>query len=160
MPEPLTPFSTVFPPDSVVDFDVESPHGAPVYAAGIDLVDVDRLGLAMRRSGPRLLHRLFDERERMACAEGSDPVGMAHLFGIKESVVKVIGGLPRGASYRDVVIDVDGPDGTGSFPVRLAGPLADWRSAHPTGAITGGGTATDHGIVVSWALALGRGTAC
>lgn len=148
---------SAFMPESLPTPMPVAPDGHDVRAAGLDVVDVDRLALAVRRSGPRLLDRLFDDRERAACADGQHAAIMAGLFGIKESVVKVLGGLPRGASYRDVSIDVDavGPH-SGPLPVRLSGVLADQRPSLTVGAHT----LVADGLVVSWALALRNEALC
>jgi phosphopantetheinyl transferase (holo-ACP synthase) len=106
--------------------------------------------LAIVRSGPRLLDRLFDADERDACADGADLTAAAALFGIKESVVKVAGGLPTGASYRDVHVQAAG-DG-GYRPVRLTGELGRWADTHGVETIAGGGTLTDD-LALAWAFA-------
>lgn len=146
-----------FMPESLPALMPVIPDGYDVCAAGLDVVDVDRLALAVRRSGPRLLDRLFDDRERAACADGQQAVVMAGLFGIKESVVKVLGGLPRGARYRDVSIDVDaaGP-GNGTMPVWLGGVLADQRPSLTIGTHA----LVADGLVVSWAAALQKDAPC
>ena len=153
MPERLGPSMSGI--SSVLTVDTPSGHG--VHSGGVDLVDVDRLGLAVIRSGPPLLRRLFDADERGACADGAQPAAAAGLFGIKESVVKVVGGLPRGASYRDVSIGV-GTDGA-HLPVRLSGELARWADAHRVEVIAGSAP-RPNGVVVAWALALREDTPC
>lgn len=136
---------------------VDTPPGHGVHSGGVDLVDVDRLGLAVTRSGSPLLRRLFDADERGACADGARPAAAAGLFGIKESVVKVLGGLPRGAGYRDMSIGVDA--GGAHLPVRLSGELARWADLHRVEVI-GGSAPRPDGVVVSWALALREYTSC
>lgn len=136
---------------------VDTPPGHGVHSGGVDLVDVDRLGRAVTRSGPPLLRRLFDADERGACGDGASSAAAAGLFGIKESVVKVVGGLPNGASYRDISIGVGAP-GT-QLPVRLSGELARWADLHHVEVVAGTAPRPD-GVVVSWALALRGDTPC
>src|SRR5437773_6331344 len=131
---------------SIPDFPTTA--GTGVYAAGVDLVDIDRLRLALARCGTPLLDRLFDADERAACADGTDTAVAAGLFGIKESVVKAAGGLPPGASYRDVHVGGGGPGAT--RPVRLAGELARWADTRRV-ALTAGDDPLTPGLAPSWA---------
>lgn len=134
---------------------VPAPADRPVLAAGVDLVDVDRLRLAFERSGDRLARRLFDTDERAACAAGEDRQATAGLFGIKESVVKVVGGLSDGARYTDMSIgDLgNGIDSPTWLPVQLRGELARWAEAHHVEVIAGTAPLRE-GLRLSWALAL------
>jgi phosphopantetheinyl transferase (holo-ACP synthase) len=137
-----------------------------VAAAGLDLADANRLDGAVARSNGSLLNRLFDADERAACmadagsAADADPMSVARLFGIKESVVKAIGGMPRGGRYRDMHIGVDsGAAGCGltaPVAVRLGNELGRWADAHQVEVIAGGAPVAD-GLVLAWALAVPRG---
>jgi holo-[acyl-carrier protein] synthase len=133
------------------------PPGGGIHSGGLDLVDIDRLGRAVDRCGPPFLRRLFDADEREACGGGADPVATAALFGIKESVVKILGGLPPGTGYRDFSIDVGSREAY--LPVRFRGELARWTEAHGVGVIAGSAP-RGHGVVLSWALALSGETPC
>jgi phosphopantetheinyl transferase (holo-ACP synthase) len=126
------------------------PPGRRAYAAGVDLCDAGRLGLAVARTGPALARRVFDDRERAACTGGADPAKTALLFGVKESVIKLVGGLPSGAALRDIRIGVDD---SGDLPVTLSGGLAGWAAAHPVEIVAGGLPLPDLGVVLCWALA-------
>jgi hypothetical protein len=156
--------------DSVTVFSFAEPHGRAVHAAGVDLGDVNRLHAAIDRSGPALVRRLFDADERAAVRGGDDEAGTAALFGIKESVVKVVGGMPAGGRYRDIQIDLSGLGGSGGLdatgqpvptgtsipaqtPVRLGGELARWADEHGV-EVTAGGTPFVDGLVLAWALAV------
>lgn len=134
---------------------VSAPANRPVLAAGVDLVDADRLRRAVERSGERLVRRLFDTDERAACAAGEDRQATAGLFGIKESVVKVVGGLSDGARYADMSIGAlgNGIDSPAWLPVRLRGELARWAEAHQVEVIAGTAPLGE-GLRLSWALAL------
>jgi phosphopantetheine--protein transferase-like protein len=134
---------------------VPAPADRPVLAAGVDLVDIDRLALAIERSGDRLVRRLFDADERDACAAGEDRQATAGLFGIKEAVVKVVGGLSDGARYADISIGAtgNGIDNPAWHSVELRGELARWAEAHHVEVIAGTAPLRE-GLRLSWALAL------
>ncbi|GAA1594635.1 hypothetical protein GCM10009804_59110 [Kribbella hippodromi] len=111
-----------------------------LLGAGVDLLDQQRFALAAKRVGPAWLDRIFDESERAGTAGGELPRGstqlagsaqlaeLARLFGIKECVIKIVGGLPVGAGYRDIVVATTGGDG--ARPIRLRGELARWAGDH------------------------------
>lgn len=111
-----------------------------LWGAGVDVIDHDRFALAIRRTGPALLHRVFDDSERSgtdAPCDGSAPelAWLGRLFGIKESVVKVAGGLPAGGGYRDIVVGEAGDDGVRT--IELRGELARWAGLHQVTLIGG-----------------------
>jgi hypothetical protein len=147
-----------------------------VRAAGVDLCDADRLRLAVERTGPALARRVFTAEERSACADGADPTATAILFGIKESVIKLIGGLPAGTGFRDIRIgvgcDLNGPTGlngptalngpngpagpaglNGRMPVRLCGGLADLAGPDPVDIVAAGAPLGARRIALCWAIA-------
>jgi holo-[acyl-carrier protein] synthase len=128
---------------------IVNPPGTTAYAAGVDLADGERLGLALVRSGPGLLRRLFNRDERAACADGTDLATTARLFGIKESVIKAAGGLPPGGRYRDIEIDTTGAD---TVAVTLRGELGRWADTTGVQLVAGGAPLAD-GPVLAWALA-------
>jgi hypothetical protein len=128
---------------------LDAPPGRRVAAAGVDLCDARKLGRAVARTGG-LVTRVFDDGERAACAGGADPVTTALLFGVKESVVKLVGGLPAGAAYRDIHL---------GDRVSLTGGLAGWAAAHPVEILTGCRPLPDLDAVLCWALAT-REAAC
>lgn len=65
-------------------------------AIGVDLVEVDRFARALRR-WPRLLERVFTERELDACLDSRNADHrLAARFAAKEAVFKALGdGWPR-----------------------------------------------------------------
>jgi phosphopantetheinyl transferase (holo-ACP synthase) len=102
---------------------------AQLWGAGVDVIDHERFALAVRRTGPALLRRVFDDSERSVTEESRDGnapelTRLGRLFGIKESVIKIAGGLPAGAAYRDIVVGEAGVDGVRT--IELRGELARW----------------------------------
>jgi len=131
------------------------PSGAGIYSAGVDLVEVARIRRAILRSGEPFVRRVFGERERAAVSREPDEriVELAALFGVKESVVKAMGGMPLGGNYADICVDV--PDSGSARAVRLTGELAHWARQHQVEVLAGSAPAGD-GMLLSWALALAR----
>lgn len=136
-----------------------------LWGAGVDLLDQQRFALAARRTGPAWLRRIFDDTEWAAAAVAS-PAGseqlpstaelarMGSLFGIKECVIKVVGGLPTGARYRDIVVAAAGPDGV--RPIELRGELGRWIHDHRvvmTGGVVPADDALGPGLDLCWAVA-------
>lgn len=74
-----------------------------IAAAGVDLVDAAKLSAARARWSGRLEDRLFTARERAAL--GVDDAVVAVAFGIKESVIKLLGGLPPGGRFHDIEVE-------------------------------------------------------
>ncbi|MGC4897157.1 hypothetical protein [Micromonospora sp. DT31] len=136
------------PVSTLLDLDRwRPPDSGSIVAAGVDLVDTERLELAFSRSGPGLARRLFGDRAEELTA---DPAAAAGAFGVQESVVKLAGGLPKGGRLSDILLDKQGG------AVTLSGVLADW--AHRHGAVVVGGyLPLTPGLTVSWALALTGG---
>lgn len=128
---------------------ISGPPGQ-VRAAGVDVVDVARLGLALRRIGPALEHRICTPAE----LAGLDPEPRARLrdlavvFGIKESVLKAVGGIPRGGRFVD--IDTTGPGDVIEL-TGATGARAAELGVHLVGGASAGPDAPD-GTVVAWAL--------
>ncbi|MFC9694236.1 hypothetical protein ACFTSF_37170 [Kribbella sp. NPDC056951] len=121
-----------------------------IRGAGVDLLDHQRFALAARRTGPAWWRRIFDDNE--VAAESA--VSLAQLFGIKESVVKVVGGLPAGSRYRDIIVGRAGADGV--RPIELRGGLARWSDEHGvvlTGGVLPAGDALGPELDLCWAVA-------
>jgi holo-[acyl-carrier protein] synthase len=132
--------------------------GAGIHSAGVDLVEVARIRRAVLRSGEAFVRRVFGERERATVSRDPDRriAELAALFGVKESVVKAMGGMPPGGNYADICVDicVDLPDSS-ARAVRLTGELAHWAAQHRVEVLAGSAPAGD-GMLLSWALALAR----
>ena len=89
-------------------------------AVGIDLLEIDRLELALERR-PRLAERLFTESERRYAAARVRPgQHLAARFCAKEAVAKALG--LEAWSFSDV--EVVQPDTGGRPEVRLSGTAA------------------------------------
>lgn len=75
---------------------------------GIDIVDIRRFELVVQRT-PRLLQRVFTDRERAYCMAKSNPYpSLAARFAAKEAVRKLHPGLSQGICFHDVEVTVDG----------------------------------------------------
>lgn len=130
--------------------------------AGVDLLDQQRFALAARRTGPAWLRRIFGDTEWAAAAASeceqlpgpAELARLARLFGIKECVVKVVGGLPAGARYRDIAVAQAGADGV--RPIGLRGELARWADEHRvvlSGGVLPAGDALGPDLDLCWAVA-------
>jgi holo-[acyl-carrier protein] synthase len=96
---------------------------ASSYAVGIDLLEIERLELALERR-PRLAERLFTDAERAYAASRARPgQHLAARFCAKEAVAKALG--LEAWSFRDVeVTSAGGPPG-----VALHGAAAERAAA-------------------------------
>lgn len=133
--------------------------------AGVDLLDQQRFALAARRTGPAWLRRIFGDTEWAAAAVAppseceqlpgtAELARLARLFGIKECVVKVVGGLPAGARYPDIVVAQAGADGI--RPIGVRGELARWADEHGvvlSGGVLPAGDALGPDLDLCWAVA-------
>ena len=77
-----------------------------IYGIGIDLVENDRMERAIRRSGPRLVERLYTADERAYCNARRFPYPcFAARFACKEAFLKALGtGLRKHMRWRDVEV--------------------------------------------------------
>lgn len=63
-----------------------------VCGCGIDLVEIDRIRLALKRFGPRFLERIFTPAEQAYCLARNKPEeSLAARFAAKEAVAKALG---------------------------------------------------------------------
>ena len=124
---------------------------ATIRTAGLDLVDIERLRLAYRRSGPEFLSRVFDEHELMAARNCPAPTWqvLGRMFGIKESVVKAAAGFPPDSGYRD--ISIEARSGQREWPVRVRGELAEWAGRQGV-QLSGGGWMIHSGLGLAWTI--------
>lgn len=90
---------------------------------GIDLLDVRRWELAVRRSGEPLVARVTSPAERAYDQRhGHDSAGAsAARFSVKECVVKALGGFPAGTGFHDIDVMIDE---RGTVHVNAGGTLA------------------------------------
>ena len=135
---------------------------AHLHSAGVDLVDLGRWERAMRRCGDALARRYFTPQERRTAHERADDGGcspdevLGHLFGVKESVVKAMGGLPPGARLADICVGMPGGDGDREpWTVHLSGPLVRWAEAEWVGVVdvVGASARLGDGMALAWAAA-------
>jgi holo-[acyl-carrier protein] synthase len=75
---------------------------------GTDIIEIDRIKLAIDRWGDRFLHRVYTEPELKLC--GHRPHVLAAHFASKEAVMKVLGTGARGVGWRDIET-IAHPDG-------------------------------------------------
>lgn len=90
-----------------------------ILGIGVDLIEIDRVRTALRRT-PSLLGRMFTGGEQRYC-QGRIP-SLAARFAAKEAVAKALGSGVRGFTLLD--IEVIGDD-LGRPSVRLHGRAAD-----------------------------------
>ena len=78
---------------------------------GIDIVDIKRFQLVIQRT-PRILQRVFTEKERAYCLAKSNPYpSLAARFAAKEAIRKLHPSLSQGIRFHDVEVTVDGQGG-------------------------------------------------
>lgn len=135
-----------------------------LWGAGVDVVDHDRFALAIRRTGPAFVRRVFDDSERSGTdwsADGDELTRLGRLFGIKESVVKIAGGLPAGAGYRSIVVGEADDDGVRT--IELGDALARWArreqvklvgGVRPAGRVLPAGDPSMPHLDLCWAAAM------
>lgn len=99
--------------------------GSEIRAGGIDLVDLARLSRAVRRSGTPLIQRVLLPAEQ-ELVDAADGAAFGALFGIKESVIKAVGGLPRGSGFHDIEVTAVPHPGSDPVGVELHGVLHGW----------------------------------
>jgi holo-[acyl-carrier protein] synthase len=110
--------------------------GGPVLGVGIDLVEVERMRVALSRT-PTLAARLFTEGERAVADRRRDPAqALAARFAAKEAVLKALGVGLSAAPLRTIEVVRD-PAGEPSVVLHHAAEAL----------------ATDRGVA-AWALSL------
>ena len=85
---------------------------SPAVGVGVDVVAVERVADDLRRWGAAFLDRLLTDAEQARCHEQSNDhhdlsVHVAACLAAKEAVVKVLGGRPRGFTWRGVELVPD-----------------------------------------------------
>lgn len=115
------------PPATTFSSGEQSAPPTGALAGGIDIVDLDRLTIAIRRTGSGFIDRVLhpDEHEFVATpAHSIDVNRFAILFGAKESAVKVLRGLPTGSTLRDIT--VSRPPVAGPNELTVHGAVREW----------------------------------
>lgn len=72
---------------------------------GIDIVEIERIELAIKQWERRFLHRIYTEAELQLC-QGRIST-LAARFAAKEAVMKVLGTGARGVGWREIEILAD-----------------------------------------------------
>ena len=75
---------------------------------GVDIVEIERVELAIKRGGERFLRRVYTETELRTCQ--GRPSSLASRFAAKEAVMKVLGTGGTGIAWREIEI-LTGNDG-------------------------------------------------
>ena len=119
-----------------------------ITAAGIDLTDRAKLLAARARWRGALEARIFSPEERDRLPLHDDAVFCA-AFGIKESVIKVLGGLPKGTGFADIQLDRT----ERGWGVRFRGQQTDFGDATPSGSIVCGAGEWPDLPPLAWAAA-------
>jgi len=103
------------------------PLPARVIGVGVDIIEIQRVGEALARSGERFLKRVFSDAEATYAATRRSPARhLAARFAAKESVIKALRVPPGfGWLWRDIeVMRTDGPPS-----IRLTGRAKERASA-------------------------------
>lgn len=132
------------------------PDGQELCSAGLDLVDVHRIGRLMRQYGSMFELRVGTtvEVERLPDDPDARIRGLAGLFGVKESVIKALGGIPERGRFTDIAV---GEPKASSVAVALHGAMADHADRAGIRTVSGGivdGADFGLGWQLAWAVGL------
>jgi phosphopantetheinyl transferase (holo-ACP synthase) len=122
---------------------------------GIDLVDTERLALAIRRSGDGFAGRILagTERELLGGDPGTTALQeFAGVFGAKECVVKLMHGLPAGATLHDITVPCAYRPGQDPIELTLHGAAREWATQQGIRVLLSTTRITDR-VLLTWALA-------
>ncbi|MDH4291398.1 MAG: holo-ACP synthase [Dehalococcoidia bacterium] len=72
---------------------------------GVDIVEIERVESAIKRSGERFLSRIYTETELKTCQDRLS--SLASRFAAKEAVMKVLGKGGIGIAWQDIEIVTD-----------------------------------------------------
>ena len=82
-----------------------------IVGVGIDIIEIERVRLALERGGDRFLKRVFSEREAAYCRGKRHPARhLAARFAAKESVIKALR-APQGLGWLWRAIEVTSAGG-------------------------------------------------
>ena len=95
-----------------------------IYGIGVDLIEIERMAQAIRRTGPRLIERLYTDAEQAYCCRQHPPYACyAARFAAKEALLKALGtGLRQHMRWRDIEVC---RDDLGKPSLRLYGYLQE-----------------------------------
>ena len=74
-----------------------------VIAVGVDVVDIDRLGRALKRT-PALRTRVFGKLDTEGLAGAQETSSLAARFAAKEATLKALGGHVEKFSWHDIQV--------------------------------------------------------
>ncbi len=69
---------------------------------GVDIVEIERIEEVTRGWGERFLRRIYTDAELKLCGGRVD--SLASRFAAKEAVIKALGGMSRGFSWREIEV--------------------------------------------------------
>ena len=106
-----------------------------MIGVGVDIVAIDRVTDAAKRSSGRLLTRLCNAAEQAWVAEGDSDARLAATFAMKEAWIKANGARPPGFSWSACALDF-GPAAVPAWlasaadvvPQRVGGLAGGWRT--------------------------------
>lgn len=77
-----------------------------ILGIGNDIIEIERIRKSLAEHGPRMLERLFTQREQEYCLKHEDPVPrLAGRFSAKEAIVKALGtGIGKEISWLEIEI--------------------------------------------------------
>ncbi len=77
-----------------------------IKGIGTDIIEIERIKLAIERHGNRFLNRVFTSKEQLYCLQHNfSSVHFAGRFAAKEAIVKALGlGFRKGISWLDIEI--------------------------------------------------------
>lgn len=73
-----------------------------MHYVGVDIIEVARIEKAVACWGERFLRRVYTDSELELCC--NQPQSLAARFAGKEAVIKTLGGLSKGFSWREIEI--------------------------------------------------------
>lgn len=81
-----------------------------VFGVGVDIASIDRMKLAIERSGEGFLNRVYTEKEVEYCRAAERPFErFAACWAAKEAAVKALGtGFRYSISFKDIELESDG----------------------------------------------------
>ena len=96
-----------------------------IVAVGTDLCEVERVELAVARTGERFLARVFTPAEQAAAERSPHPAAeLARCFAVKEATFKALGrGWPDDIAFTEIEIAAQG---AGPREIALSGRAAAW----------------------------------
>jgi holo-[acyl-carrier protein] synthase len=77
-----------------------------IKGVGTDIIEIERIKVAIERHGSRFLDRLFTEKEQSYCGRYKDPTPhYAGRFAAKEAILKALGtGLHAEMTWKEIEI--------------------------------------------------------